>query len=150
MNVTDQAVFEELFSEARKSRDVRGAVAACVVDGEKIFAVAASADDGVQHAEDLLLEKLKEQAIPITSTMTLYTTKEPNVRRTFTDQHQDCTTLIIEAGIKQVVFGASNNQQHAEVARRFEQAGVGLTQVADQHLIEESERIFSETDTTQQ
>lgn len=145
--MTEMSIFEVLFNEARKSHDIRGAVAACVVDHGEVLACAASADDGVRHAEDLLLEKIKKQGVSITPTMTLYTTKEPNTKRTFTDQHQDCTTLIIKAGIKSVVFGASNSEQHEEVVRRFGQAGITLMQVADQHLIEESERIFNATNT---
>ena len=146
--MTDQEVFEVLFGEARKSHDIRGAVAACLVDGDTILACAASADDGVRHAEDLVLEKLQEEGKTVTPTMILYTTKEPNTKRTFASEHQDCTTLIIDAGITQVVFGALNLEQHEEVTKRLAEAGVTLRQVTDTNLIEESERIFNATDTS--
>ena len=94
----------------------------------------------------MLLEKLHEDGIDITDSMTLYTTMEPNIERTFTDDYKDCATLIIDAGIKNVVYGARSEDQHERILERMQEAGVDVTQVSDDRLVDESGRLFNETD----
>ena len=61
-----------------------------------------SYQDTAYHAEEVVLEKLKSEDFDLSNAI-LYSTMEPCSERK--SGHTSCTELIINAGIKNVVFG---------------------------------------------
>lgn len=101
----EKEIFNELFALAKTSKDPEGVVAACLVKGNKILLASASAEDGVRHAEDLVLEMARQQGIAIDNETWLVTTLEPCSFRNPKNGVKDCTTLILEGGVKNVYLG---------------------------------------------
>lgn len=138
----DEQIFQHLFKVAAQSRDPRGIVSACLVEGGEVIASAASADDGVRHAEDILLETVRLENLPTSEAVVLYSTLEPCTKRT-NPALRDCTSLIIESRITNVVYGASD-PDHSEIGReRFSKEGVTLRQVANPSIIKRCAEIFN-------
>jgi len=98
--MNEHQIFAHLFEIAKDAKDPEGVVTACLVCDGEIVASSPSADDGVRHAEDLVLEKAKEEKVNL-GNVTLYTTLEPCSYRNPVNNVEDCTTIIIEAGITQ-------------------------------------------------
>lgn len=144
----EREIFETLFKTAKASKDPRGTVASCLVQNDTILLCVASADDGIRHSEDLLLEKIKESGITITNDQIIYCTLEPCVKRSRPEM-KDCTTLLIESGIKNIVYGA-RDPEHSEIARQcFSDARILLKQTEDKEIIKECASIYNESvDTT--
>lgn len=59
--MTEKEIFEHLFEIAPQSNDTAGVVTSCLVRDSEIIADAVSA--GVEHAEYMLLQKLKSAAM---------------------------------------------------------------------------------------
>lgn len=138
-------VFDRLFEVAKLSKDPEGVVSACIVNGGKIVAESPSASDGIRHAEDLVLEKAKKEGVEIDSQTVLYTTLEPCSYRNPKNNVKDCTTIILEAGIKNVVFAANDPEYSKEARDRFVEAGVNFRQVEDREIIRKSIELFNST-----
>ena len=142
--MTDEQIFGHLFETATKSKDPRGIVSACLVKDGEIIASAASSDDGVRHAEDILLEIARKKNIQISSELSLYSTLEPCTKRS-NPELTDCTSLIIESQITNIVYGASD-PDHSEVGKqRFRDAGVNLFQTIDSSIIRRCAEIFNDS-----
>lgn len=74
--------------------------------------------------------------------VTLYSTLEPCTKRT-NPALRDCSLLIIESGIANVVYGASD-PDHSEVCKqRFEKARVNLKQTKNPLIIKRCADIFN-------
>jgi diaminohydroxyphosphoribosylaminopyrimidine deaminase/5-amino-6-(5-phosphoribosylamino)uracil reductase len=142
--MTTEQIFEHLFETAARSHDPRGIVSACLVKDGEIIASAASSDDGVRHAEDILLENARANNIIISEEYVLYSTLEPCTKRS-NPALRDCTSMVIESGIKKVIYGASD-PDHSEIGRqRFLEAGVNLTQTTDPLIIKRCAEIFNDS-----
>ena len=142
--MTDEQIFEHLFETAAKSNDPRGIVSACLVKDGEIIASAASSDDGMRHAEDILLELARKENIRISSEVSLYSTLEPCTKRT-NPTLRDCTSLVIESGITKVIYGASD-PDHSEVGKqRFSEAGVSLVQITNPPIVKRCAEIFNDS-----
>lgn len=142
--MTDEQIFEHLFETAAQSKDPRGVVSACLVRDNEIIVSAPSSDDGIRHAEDIVLEIVREKNIQISDAVILYSTLEPCTKRT-NPALKDCTSLIIESGIKSVIYGASD-PDHSEIARqRFTEVGVNLRQVSNSLIIKRCAEIFNDS-----
>jgi pyrimidine deaminase RibD-like protein len=140
--VTQKQIFEHLSEIAQRSKDPRGAVSACLVKNNEVIASAASSDDGLRHAEEILLEIVRAENITITPEIILYSTLEPCTKRTNIEL-KDCTSLIIESGISKVVYGASD-PDHSEInKRRFSERGISLEQVSNPLIIKRCAEIFN-------
>lgn len=146
--MTEREIFNHLFEVAGLSKDPRGIVSGCLVQNDEIVLSAASADDGIRHSEDILLEKVKIKNLEITPNLVLYSTLEPCNKRSKPGMI-DCTTLIINAGIKNVVFGASD-PDHSEVTlKRFREAGISVRQTDDIVVIRKCAEIFNSSVTAE-
>jgi pyrimidine deaminase RibD-like protein len=143
--MTIRQIFQHLFNVAKASKDPEGVVAACLVKKGKILVSSASADDGVRHAEDLIIEKVRKKGIDIDNSCVLYTTLEPCSYRNPVNKVQDCTTIIINAGIKHVVFATQDPDFSKEAKNRFARAGVTYKQVIDKDIIRKSIELFNST-----
>ena len=143
--MNDKQIFEYLFEIAKTSKDKEGVVAACLISNKKILVASASFDDGVRHAEDLVIYKAKLQNIPITGKTILYSTLEPCCQRNPTKNMIDCTTLIIESGIKKVVYAAKDPKDSVNSNERFKTSGVLYRQVVDNNIIAKAKEIFNNT-----
>jgi pyrimidine deaminase RibD-like protein len=143
--MSDEVVFQHLFEVAKNSKDPKGVVAACLVNDGSIVLSAGSADDGVRHAEDLLLEETKEQKV-INDSSVLYCTLEPCNKRT-NPSLVDCTTLIIKSRVRKVVFGACDPDHSEVTAKKFMEAGVHIRQVEDPDIIARCATVFNESTT---
>lgn len=142
--MNDVEVFNFLFEVARKSKDPRGITASCLVDGGKILSSAPSADDGIRHSEDLLFEKIVNENVSYSKETILYCTLEPCSKRRHKNI-KDCTTLIIDNGIKKVVYGAKSPDQSHVTGKRFEGAGVAIRQANDPEIIKKCAEIFNDS-----
>ncbi len=139
--MSDEQIFEHLFNIATKSKDPKGVVSACIVENGNILFSSASSDDGVHHAEELVIDIARNHNIDLTC-VTLYITLEPCTKRTNPSQ-LDCTALIIKSGIKFVVYGASDPDHSGINIERLSAAGIGLRQVSDQNIVNKCAEIFN-------
>ncbi len=141
--MTEEQIFESLFETAAQSKDPRGIVSACLIKDGEIIASAASSDDGIRHAEDILLESAREKNLSFEGVI-LYSTLEPCTKRT-NPTLRDCTSLVIESGIVNVVYGASD-PDHSEIGKqRFSETGVNLKQVTNPLIIKRCAEIFNDS-----
>lgn len=142
--MTDSEIFEHLFSLIPTSDDTDGAVAACLVRDGNIVAEAVSSKSGV-HAEYALLQKVKTD---IQSNDVLYTTVEPCGFRTPGGRGElmgDCTTNIIAAGIKSVLYAALDPHASEQTRGKFKEAGVICEQVSDINISRRAVELFNST-----
>jgi pyrimidine deaminase RibD-like protein len=136
-------IYGHLFQIAKKSKDPEGVVAACIVKNGGIIASAASADDGVRHAEDLVIEKIKD--IKIDDSTMLYITLEPCNTRNLKKKIKDCTSLIIDSGIKRVIFAARDPKFSKITQKRLKKAKILAKQIKDEKIIKKAVEIFNQT-----
>ncbi len=141
----EKVFFINLIETAEHNEDPDGSVAACLIKGGRIIAISPSAKDGVRHAEDLVLEMAKDQGIEIDDTITLLTTLEPCSYRSPRNGVSDCATIIIESGIKNVIYAATDPNFSTETAYRFREAGITYCQIDDDGLIQRAISAFNST-----
>ncbi len=139
----DQAeIFKKLFELYKYNTDPRGLVVACYCDSDEVLAIAPSAPDGIRHAEDLLIDEIKKNNIKISDCRVMYTTLEPcSYRRRI--GLKDCTQLIIESGIKHVVFGARDPAHSETASKKFEKNGITFEQTKDAHIIRACAELYN-------
>jgi pyrimidine deaminase RibD-like protein len=140
--MNEKAIFEHLFTVASQSQDPRGVVSACVVLDGEIIDSAASSDDGIRHAEDILFENLKKKEIVLSKNHILYATLEPCTKRSF-EGLIDCTTQIIESGLGKVVFGVKDPGQSVVTQKRLTAAGIEIHQIEDVDIVKHCAEIFN-------
>ena len=143
--MTDKQIFEYLFQIAETSNDKGGVVTSCLVRNKNIISSAVSTNDGI-HAEYALLQNLREMHEIINSTDIVYTTVEPCGKRTPGkpgEKYGDCTTNLIEAGVKSIVYAAADPDASKKTRYKFQAAGVELIQVKDEEIIKEAVDIFN-------
>jgi deoxycytidylate deaminase len=58
---------------------------------------------------------------------------------------KDCTTLIINSGVKNVVYAAPDPEYSPEAKRRFHEAGVNYRMVEDKEITTTAIEIFNNT-----
>ena len=141
--MTDQEIFEYLFEIAKTSKDQEGEVAACLVKDGRIFAGSPSADDSICHAEDLVIQKAQKQGIILDEDVVLYTTLEPCSTRD--ENVADCTSIILKADIKTIVYAAQDPEYSQEAKQRLEKAGVKYLQVKNSAIIRQAIDLFNST-----
>ncbi|HRY82249.1 MAG TPA: deaminase [Candidatus Moranbacteria bacterium] len=134
-------IFNHLFEIAKKSHDPRGVVSACLINGDEIITSSASADDGKLHAEEIVIEKGKED---ITNSTVLYSTLEPCSQRK-NKEIIDCTTVIINSGIKNVIFGAKDPEHSSKTHKRLGEKGISIRQTTNPDIIKKCAQIFNGT-----
>lgn len=142
--MTEEQVFEHLFETATRSKDPRGIVSACLVKDGKIIVSAPSSDNGVRHAEDIVLEIAQKENIQISDRIVLYSTLVPCTKRT-NPESKDCTSLIIESEITSIIYGASDPDHNDISKQRFTEAGVNIRQVANPLIIKRCAEIFNDS-----
>ncbi|TSC70426.1 MAG: hypothetical protein CEO12_360 [Parcubacteria group bacterium Gr01-1014_46] len=145
--MTEQEIFDELFSIFNTSDDDNGVVGAGLVRNGKILCKTVSMLGGI-HAEYSLLKNLEEMGISINADDIIYTTVEPCGKRTPGGRGEkmgDCTTNLINAGVKKVIYGAQDPHASAETRHKFELAGVSLEQVKDLEIVKKSIEAFNST-----
>lgn len=144
--LTERQIFDRLVQIGRSSND-QGAVSACIVRRGKIIAETPSVDVGlIIHAEHRVLALIDRQQQRILPIDTLYTTLEPCTGRF--DSHRgvaDCTTIILNSGIRRVVYGATDPMQTVLTHARFNAEGVELLQTQDPEIRENCRRLFNES-----
>lgn len=136
--MNEREIFEKLFELGRNSRDPDGIVAAGLVKNGLILVASPSADNGIRHAEDLVIEQAREKNIPIGERTILYTTVEPCTFRNPAKKMTDCATLIINAGIKKVVFASHDPRYKHDSEKRLRDAGVDIRPVEDKEIAKKS------------
>ena len=132
-----------MLDEAKQTQDPEGAVAACLVWQGEIVAVSSSAEDGVRHAEDLVIEIANKSGFVPDSDAILFTTLEPCCYRSPRNGVRDCTTIIINAGIRRVCFAAPDPNFSVGARERFEEAGVVVEQIGDEEIVREATDVFN-------
>lgn len=143
MSVID--IYNHLFKVAKTSHDPEGVVVACIVRDDKILTSSASSDDGVCHAEYLVIKNARKQNIKLDKHCILYTTLEPCSDLPNANNGKDCTSVIIESGIKHVVFAASDPEYSTKARERFKKEDIECTQIDDSCLIDKSKLLFNST-----
>ncbi|MBD2525613.1 hypothetical protein [Nostoc sp. FACHB-133] len=148
--MTEQEIFEHLFTIADQSDDTGGVVSSCLVRQGNIVLEGISCNDG-KHAEYVLLRQLELSAISILPDDIIYTTVEPCGKRTPGGQGEymgDCTTNLIQAGVRHVVYAAPDPDASSQTRYKFEQADCSLRQVNDPHIIHQAITLFNSTVTS--
>jgi deoxycytidylate deaminase len=143
--MTEEIIFEHLLSIAHRSNDTDGVVTACLVRDDQIVIDAVSA--GVEHAEYQLLRELKRRSIAIVPSDIVYVTVQPCDSRTQGSPGEilgDCTTNLIDAGVRNVVYGAEFTRSHTSNTR-FERAGVSIRQAESIELVRKCIKLFNDT-----
>lgn len=140
--MTDEWIFSRLFKEALKSGDPRGVVSAALVRDDEIIAIQGSGDDGVRHAEDLLLQKHVQIGGKITEDDTLYVTLIPCIERSISGL-RSCVDFILELGIQNVVYAADDPSQSERTKKILTRRGVNLRQVKNKKIIENARALFN-------
>lgn len=143
--MTDEEIFETLFVIAGESQDKEGIVAAALVRDGNILMALPSSDDGLYHAEYLVLEKANNEGIRILPGDVIYTTVEPCSRRSPGRPVSDCCKALIDAGVCRIVYAAGDPAQTLETQHKLKTANIKCEQVADQSIIEKAREIFNST-----
>lgn len=141
----EAAIFERLFEVARTSKDPEGVVAAALVRDGGILAACASSDDGRFHAEYLVVRRAIDDGIPIDAVCVLYTTLIPCSDLPAANDGADCTTCLLEAGVRHVVFAALDPEHGVAARGRFERAGGACRQVGDPRIVDRARELFNAT-----
>ena len=138
--MNDKEIFNLLFKIAASSSDPKGVACACLVRGGVVMSSSASSDDGVGHAEYILLgDRVIED-----DNVVLYITLEPCSERSDIN-NESCVSKIISSGIKSVVFGASDPGQSGHTTKLLKEAGIRIKQVDDTEIIRRSAELFNTT-----
>lgn len=143
----EKEIFERLFSLIPQSNDRNGAVSACLVRNGIIIAEGLSNNESV-HAEYALLKKVEEIGESIKEEDVVYTTVEPCGKRSSGGRGAkmgDCTTNLINAGVKKVIYAASDPHASDDTRHKFQESNSSLIQVADRQIISEAIRMFNST-----
>ena len=146
--MTDYQIFQELFTIAEALNSKKGAVAACIVRNGEIILSSGCSDDPNRHAEDLLLQKVRDENVPIQPDDILYVTLQPCGARTpggGGEEFGDCTTNIINSPVKHVVYGVPDHHYSLEVNERFDHAGISHRHFDNPEITEKARRIFNQT-----
>jgi pyrimidine deaminase RibD-like protein len=143
--MSDKEIFEILFKVAKESGDEEGVVAAALVRKEKILIASPSSDDGVFHAEYLVLTQAKREGIEIQPEDVMYTTLEPCNRRSPGRPVSDCCTALIDAGIRRVVYAATDPAQTVETQQKLKASTIICEPVTDKSIIKNAREIFNST-----
>lgn len=141
----EQEIFTFLFSLAETSKDPEGVVAACLLRKGQLLASSASSDDGRYHAEYLVVQQLREDGIVADDQCVLYTTLAPCSDVSAVNDGRDCTTSLLEAGVRHVVFAADDPEYAKTAEIRFRAIGGTYRQIADRELIRRAARLFNAT-----
>lgn len=145
--MTEQEIFEHLFIIAAQSNDTGGVVSSCLVRQGNIVASGVSCNDG-KHAEYVLLRTIELSALQVQKDDIVYTTVEPCGKRTPSGvgEHMgDCTTNLIRAGVRHVVYAAPDPDASSQTRYKFEQADCSLRQVFDPYIIRRAIVLFNST-----
>ena len=145
--MTEKEIFEKLFSIFNISNDTNGVVASCLVRDGEILAEAVSNNESV-HAEYALLKKLESTGEDIKGTDIVYTTVEPCGRRTPGGRGEkmgDCTSNLIKAGAKHVIYAGEDPHASGETRHKFEEAGIDFRQAGDRETISKAISMFNAT-----
>ncbi len=146
-HMTEKEIFEKLFLISTLSNDDNGVVTSCLVCNGRIIESAVSMNNGT-HAEDALLEKLKQINFVIEPNDIVYTTVEPCGKRSPGGKGEsmgDCTTNLIRASVKNIVYAASDPDASSETRYKFGDKGVIIKQVIEQNIIKKAIEIFNST-----
>lgn len=141
----EQEIFTFLFRLAKTSKDPEGVVAACLLRQGLLLASGASSDDGHYHAEYLVVRQLREHGIVADKRCVLYTTLAPCSDVSTVNDGRDCTTSLLEAGVRHVVFAADDPEYAKTAAIRFRAIGGTYRQIADRKLIRRATQLFNAT-----
>lgn len=143
--MTETAIFQHLFAIADRSTDTDGVVTSCLVRVGEIVAEAVS--DGPCHAEYMLLKMLRESGERIAQSDVVYVTLQPCDRRTpggVGETLGDCTTNLITAGVKHIVYAAPYPKSPDSIAR-LRAAGVTIRQTDDVEIHRQAALLFNNT-----
>ena len=141
----EQEIFTFLFSLAETSKDPEGVVAACLLRDGQLLASRTSSDDGRYHAEYLVVQQLREHGIIADERCVLYTTLAPCSDVSAVNDGHDCTTSLVEAGVRHVVFAADDPEYGKSAKVRFRAVGGTYRQVDDRELVRRAARLFNAT-----
>lgn len=141
----DEEVFAFLFDLAKVSKDPEGVVAACLLRDGQTLASSASSDDGRYHAEYLVVQQLREHGLVADERCVLYTTLAPCSEASMINDGHDCTTRLLEAGVRHVVFAADDPEYAKTTEARIRAIGGTYRQVGDREIIQRAIRLFNAT-----
>ncbi|MFT5849370.1 MAG: pyrimidine deaminase RibD-like protein [Patiriisocius sp.] len=148
--MNEEAIFEHLLAIAPQSIDTDGVVTSCLVRNKEIIADAVSA--GGEHAEYMLLQKIKDTGIEIMRDDIIYVTLQPCDRRTpggLGESLGDCTTNVINAGIKNVVYAATYPKSDNSI-NRFKESDASIHQITNTEIIKKCVELFNSTNADQE
>lgn len=143
--MNEREIFEHLLKIGKQSKDPEGVVAACLAREGNILVAYPSSDDSQYHAEFLVLEDAKTRGFQVLPSDILYTTLEPCSDFPGINDGRDCVTVILDASIKHIVYGAFDPEYSTKASDRFKAGGVTYRQTAEADIIERSAHLFNST-----
>lgn len=141
----EREIFAFLFSLAETSMDPEGVVAACLLRDGQLLASSASSDDGCHHAEYRVVQHLRAHGIAADERCVLYTTLAPCSEASGVNDGRDCTTNLLEAGVRHIVFAAEDPEYGRNAKARFQAAGGTFRKTDDRELVRRAARLFNAT-----
>lgn len=139
----EREIFTFLFCLAETSRDPEGVVASCLMRDGELMASSASSDDGRQHAEYLVVQQLRDNEISVDERCVLYTTLAPCSDVSTVNDGRDCTTILLDAGVRHVVFAADDLEHSKNSQARFQATGGTCRQINDGELVRRAVQVFN-------
>jgi pyrimidine deaminase RibD-like protein len=143
--IIERDIFNRLLEFAADAIDPNGLVAAGLAQNGELKLMSVSAEDGLRHAEDLVLEQANNMGLAIDEETVLLVTLEPCSERSPERNLSDCATMIINSNIKKVIYAAQDPQFSPDTKKRFLEAGIDYIQIDDPQIIEDSRNLFNST-----
>ena len=142
--MTETEIFQYLLAETKKSKDPRGAAAACIARSGELLLSATSSDDGKYHAEHRLIEAIQADELTLEAPDILYTTVEPCSSRADETHPSDDVSLLIELGIREIVFALRSPSYAGTLSlARLQDAGIAMRQLDNPTLVQDIAEHFN-------
>lgn len=142
--MTEKEIFEYLLEISETSSDPRGVVSACLVRDGEILLGSPSSNDGVLHAENIIIPAFRESPDSNPEGCILYSTLVPCSKRT-NPIMRACTNVIIDAGIKEVIYGAKDPEYTERSINELKEQGIHVRQTTDKEIIKKCAELFNST-----
>jgi pyrimidine deaminase RibD-like protein len=91
------------------------------------------------------VQQLREHGITADERCVLYTTLAPCSDVSAVNDGHDCTTSLVEAGVRHVVFAADDPEYGKSAKVRFRAVGGTYRQVDDRELVRRAAQLFNAT-----
>jgi pyrimidine deaminase RibD-like protein len=150
--MTEPEIFAHLLERTKEIAHSIGPVTSCFVRNGEII-VEGVTDEKSVHSEYALLREIKNAGITIMPDDIVYVTVEPCGKRRpggLGEQMGDCTTNLLVAGVKRLVYGAQDPDASETTRHKYADAGCEFRQIDDKSIINACAIVFNSTMPTEE